>query len=562
MKNILHRSVFWFLIVLVFSLIAIIPLTKSGFYPHHDDIHIIRLYEMHQCFVDLQLPCRWVPDLGGLYGYPLFLFYGPFPYYVGEFLYLLSGSLLLSVKLLFAISFYGSIIGMFLFAKSYFGPKGAAIASFLYAFLPYRAVDLYVRGAMAELFALMCIPFILFAMKKTVETPKARYKVLLAISLFGLLTSHNLSTVMFAPLLVAYAIFLLARAKRWRSVLRIGTGVVVGFLLSSFYTIPQILEKGLVHVETTTMGYFGYTEHFKGIKKLFFDRSFGYGASVREYPGGPTDDMTFQIGIIHWIGACIAGVVALWLWKKGKRKLAVLLFLFEAVFLLSVFLIHPRSIFVWQALPFLAYLQFPWRFLLVVGFVTSFLGGGITLLFPSRRAQILMVVGVYLLCGVFYSSYFQPKEYLQVNDAYYFSPQEWDRQIKRSIFDFLPKSAEAPPAELATVPYEVLDGDVTVRDFSKNSQTISFTTEGTGTVRVSQYYYPGWMASLDGKTEGIAYNNPLGLMTLSVPEGIHKVNFSFEKTEERSISDALTLVGIMAVIFILGGRKVFHGKSH
>src|SRR3989338_7351721 len=197
MKNILHRSVFWFLVVLVFSFIAVIPLAQSGFYPHHDDIHIIRLYEMHQCFNDLQLPCRWVPDLGGLYGYLLFIFYGPLPYYVGELLYLLSGSLLLSVKLLFAISFYGSIIVMFLFAKAYFGPKGAAIASFLYAFLPYRAVDLYVRGALAELWGLMFIPFILFTMKKTVDTPKARYKVLLAFSLFGLLTSHNLSSVMF-----------------------------------------------------------------------------------------------------------------------------------------------------------------------------------------------------------------------------------------------------------------------------------------------------------------------------------------------------------------------------
>ncbi|HLD11831.1 MAG TPA: 6-pyruvoyl-tetrahydropterin synthase-related protein, partial [Patescibacteria group bacterium] len=517
---------------------------------------------MHQCFNDLQLPCRWVPDLGGLYGYPLFIFYGPLPYYVGELLYLLSGSLLLSVKLLFAISFYGSIIGMFLFAKAYFGPKGAAIASFLYAFLPYRAVDLYVRGALAELWGLMFIPFILFAMKKTVDTPKARYKVLLAFSLFGLLTSHNLSSVMFLPILVSYALFLLVRAKRWRSVFRMGIGVVVGFLLSAFYTIPQIFEKSLVHVETTTMGYFGFTEHFKGIKKLFFDRSFGYGASVREYPGGPTDDMTFQIGIVHWIGACIAGVVALLLWKKGKRKLAILLMLFEAVFLLSVFLIHPRSVFVWQALPFMAYLQFPWRFLLVVGFVTSFLGGGITLLSSSRRTQILMVIVVYVLSALFYFSYFQPKEYLQVNDEFYFSAQEWDRQIKRSIFDFLPKSAEAPPAELATVPYEILDGEMTVNDFSKNSRAISFTTEGTGTVRVSQYYYPGWIASLDGNKEAITYNNPLGLMTLAIPEGTHRVHFSFEETTDRSISDALTLVGIMAVIFILGGRKVFHARRH
>src|SRR5258708_7593141 len=96
------KKIWPFIVGLVLSLSLLWPLFQAPFFTHHDDIQTIRLYEMDRCFKDKQIPCRWVPDLGGLYGYPLFNYYAPLPYYFGELIYYFTHSLIISVKLMFA----------------------------------------------------------------------------------------------------------------------------------------------------------------------------------------------------------------------------------------------------------------------------------------------------------------------------------------------------------------------------------------------------------------------------------------------------------------------------
>ena len=64
MKKIFLSHIY-FLIGLLLSLSLLWPLFAAPYFVHHDDVQVIRLYEMNKCFTDHQLPCRWVPDLGG-----------------------------------------------------------------------------------------------------------------------------------------------------------------------------------------------------------------------------------------------------------------------------------------------------------------------------------------------------------------------------------------------------------------------------------------------------------------------------------------------------------------
>src|SRR4051812_2465578 len=107
----------FFLIGLVLTLTLLWPLFAAPYFSHHDDVQWIRLYEMDKCFKDFQIPCRWVPDLGGEYGYPLFNYYAPLPYYIGEFFYFFTHQLLISAKLMFALPFIGCFVFMYLFAR-------------------------------------------------------------------------------------------------------------------------------------------------------------------------------------------------------------------------------------------------------------------------------------------------------------------------------------------------------------------------------------------------------------------------------------------------------------
>ena len=71
------------IVVIVFSVFTVLPFLKSGFFPIHDDTQVARVYEMAKGLADGMLPVRWSADLGYGFGYPVFNFYDPLPYYVG-----------------------------------------------------------------------------------------------------------------------------------------------------------------------------------------------------------------------------------------------------------------------------------------------------------------------------------------------------------------------------------------------------------------------------------------------------------------------------------------------
>lgn len=541
----LHKE---FLIGAVLTVSLLWPLLAAPFFTHHDDVQVIRLFEMDKCFKDHQIPCRWVPDLGGLYGYPIFNYYAPLPYYFGELIYLLTHNFIWSAKIMFAVSFIGSYVFMFLLSKKFFGKLGGSISGIFYAFAPYHAVDFYIRGAMGEMWGLMFFPAIFWAITRLEQNSKISNLLLLGIFLAGLITSHNLSTMIFLPMTLLWVILLFFNRRRKKFLLFSFLSLFLAICLSAFYLFPMMMEKDLVHVDTTTSGYFSYTEHFKGIRKLFLERSWEYGSSVREVPGGEKDKLSYQIGWVHLLGWFLALISLKFLWRRNKRVSTVIIFC-SAVTLLAIFMTHPRSEFVWKTIEPLKYLQFPWRFLMFVIFFVSFLSGGILWLQNNKKLWVLMIVLVVMLNF----SYFRPEKFIQTKDTDYLRGQNWDRVIKRSIFDYLPIYAKEPPAELATERYEILTGDTRVYDFTEGTNWLSFKTETkTHTIiRLSQYYFPDWKILVDGKEIKFDYkNNSLGLMTFILGVGKHTINARLYDTPVRSISNAITLAASLLTLLL------------
>lgn len=550
-----HKE-FFLSLILVLSLLW--PLVTAPFFSHHDDVQVIRLHQMNKCFMDKQIPCRWVPDLGGQYGYPIFNYYAPLPYYFGELVYLLTGSLIISVKLMFALSFVGSFILMYLFARKFWGELGGTVSALFYAYAPYHALDFYVRGAMGEMWALMAFPGIVWSLTKLWEKPNLSNLLLLSSFSALLFTSHNLSMIIFIPLLLALLVFLLINKKSYNFL-----GLVIGsfslaILLSSFYLLPMVVEKRLVHVDTTTYGYFSFTEHFKGLRKVLLDRSWGWGSSIREVPGGERDGMSYQIGWVHLLGWALALYSARSLWHKN-RFLGKLIVLLSLILAFSIFMIHPRSEFIWKLVEPLKYLQFPWRFLSIVIFLIAFLSGSIFLALEKRKLWLWWVLVVLVVALNFF--YFRPEKFIHVTEEQLLTGENWDRQIKRSIFDYLPIFAKEPPAELASSRYEILTGKAEIRDFTEGTNWIKFKADVKEhtIIRLSQYYFPNWIVRVDGKEINVEYmNNNLGLMTFILGEGSHSIEARLHDTLIRSFANWVTLAGlfIFTLLFLLQFKSV------
>lgn len=537
-----------FLIGLILALSLLWPLFAAPYFTHHDDVQIIRIFEMNKCFLDHQIPCRWVPDLGGLYGYPIFNYYAPLPYYFGELVYFITHSLLISAKLMFVFSFIGSYIFMYLLASKFWGKLGGTLSAIFYVFAPYHALDFYIRGAMGEMWGLMFFPAIFYALVKLEEKTNILNLLMMAVFTSFLITSHNLSAMIFLPLVVIWANLLFFKGKNNKFLWFSLCSGVLGILLSAFYIFPVIFEKNLVHVETTIEGYFSYTEHFKGFKKLFLERSWNYGSSIREVPGGERDGLSYQIGWVHLLAWILSLYTTFKLWKQNRWISSVIIFS-SVIILASVFLINPRSEFIWKLVDPLKYLQFPWRFLLLVIFFISFVSGSFFLTFLKDKKYIWILL--FIMVTVLNFFYFKPEKFIQTNDQALLTGQNWDKQIKRSIFDYLPIYAKEPPAELAVVRYQILTGNTKITDYKEGTNWINFKTETKthSIVRLSQYYFPDWKIFVDGKETIVEYkNNTLGLMTIILGEGNHSVNARLYDTPVRSISNAITL---SAAIFTL-----------
>ena len=148
------------LLGLIIVLPTLWPLFRSDFFRMHDWTHVARLVELDLAIKAGQIPPRWAYDFGWGYGMPLFHFYNPLPYYIAEVLYLIKVPAVWAIKAVFGLNFFLGFYFMYLWAKTFWGRYGALVAATAFTYLPYRAVDFYVRGTLGELTAMTFLPLL------------------------------------------------------------------------------------------------------------------------------------------------------------------------------------------------------------------------------------------------------------------------------------------------------------------------------------------------------------------------------------------------------------------
>ena len=536
---------------MLLSLPAIFNLFRSGYFSMHDDIQVMRLYQMEKCFLDGQIPCRWVPDMGAGYGYPLFNFYSVFPYYLGAFFRLFSLSFTTIIKILFALSLLLSGIFVYFLAKEFFGDFGGLVAAVFYIFAPYHAVDIYVRGALAESWAFVFFPLIFWGIYKFIEKGGLSEFLISIFSLMGLILSHNLMTLLFMPIAFLWAVFWLQIKKKKKILWKILLIFLWSISLSSFYLFPSFFEKSLVNIESLVSDYYNFRNHFPTIKQLFFDRSFGYGPSRI----GPFDDMSFQIGLVHWVIAIITGITAILIYLRKKRQeLSLLIFVFF-IWCFSVFMTHSKSVFIWERFSVLSFIQFPWRFLGIVMFVGSFLAGGFANFFSESKKRFLLTLLI-IITILLNFNYFKPEKfYSQKTDQIILSGESWKIQSMGAILDYLPKKVKEVPKELAPEAPWVIEGEALITEYRKRSDFWRFTIDVSGKseakVRVPVFDFPRWEVLIDQKPTAVNSDNLYANIEINIPPGKHTVVGWFKNTPIREIANFITLFSFFCLILLI-----------
>lgn len=526
-----------------------------------DDLQAMRIHQMFSCFQDFQIPCRWVPDMGYQYGYPQFIYYPPSVYYLGAFLHLFGIQIIDSVKILFILGYIFSAWFMFIFLKAFFDGESkektfvnttlpALFGTMLYTYIPYKALEVYVRGALNEFWSLVFYPLIFWAIYQLISKQKLKYVLFLALSIAALLLTHNLMTLIFAPLAILWCLSLLIVKKAWKIIPRIFAGGLLGVGLAASFTLPVVFEGQYVHLESMLGGYFDYRQHFVSLERLLISNRFGYGSSGL----GQDNDLTLSTGQIQWL-VSLVGLGLSFFFVRKHKNIAILAIIFFIAEWGILFLIHQKSSFIWEKLPILFYLQFPWRFLTDSIFLLSILGSVAVFFVAQINKNYAKIFAAVVLIGIFvlHAQFFQPKEWFGISDKDKFSGPFWEKQLTISIFDYLPIYAKLPPNKKAPPLPEILDGEATFTSYKKGSnyQIGKVEVQKEAVVRLPLFDFPGMEVTIDGEKVSHRHDDCrkqeycLGLITFNIKEGKHIIKAKLTDTPVRNISNIITIVSIL-----------------
>ncbi|MGD0523416.1 MAG: 6-pyruvoyl-tetrahydropterin synthase-related protein [Candidatus Microgenomates bacterium] len=538
-------------LILVVGILASRTLFKNNFYWNmHDDLQMMRQLEMEKCFQGAQIPCRWVPDMGYGYGFPLFNYYPPLPYLVGEIFRIVGVNFNNTVKLTFALGIVASGFTMFFLAGEFFDSWGALLSAVFYVWAPYRAVDVYVRGAQNESWSWIWFPLILLFSYRLIKSKKTTHLILFALTLAALLLSHNIMLMIFAPVLAVWIIFWLLRFKAFSIIPKLFVSGLLSLCLSAFFTLPAVFEQKYVHINSLVSDYFQYWAHYATLNQLFISRFWGDGPSVF----GPNDGMAFPVGHFHWI---LGLIISIWLLVKIIRKKKFITVDYIAVFgvlvgLMGAFMSHERSTFIWKAIPILAFVQFPWRFLSLSVLGLSLAAGYLLEITKKFRILIFAVVSLGLI--IFNWNYFKPVHSGPITDAAKFSGEAWRIQQQAGIRDYLPITAVMDPNQARSVLAEVFSGNAKISNSKSGTNWASITTlstPGESIIRFNIFNYPVWRAFIDGKETHIFMDKSeqWGRIYITVPAGSHVVSLKLYNTPLRTITNIISLLSLAGIVF-------------
>ncbi len=541
----------WILVIL-FSLPSIFALfIQRGYFGVSDDMHVAWLYEMVKVIKDGKLHPSFVPDLSFGFGYPLFNFVFPLPFYIGALFYFLGFSLVDSIKLVFALSLILSSVFIYFLLKSFASKYVALLGALIYLYAPYRATDVYVRGAIGESLAFVFLPLVTLSFVNILDWEKGgdnlRWIGLESLSVAGLILSHNITAYMFLPLVFIFPLL----HKNRRGIFYLILSFLGGLLLSSYFWIPAILDSRLVKYDTV----FSYFDHFPTIKQLITPY-FGYGASVP----GPYDGMSFFVGVPQLLILFLGMLVFLFSHKRFSRKEVAIFLWVSILVLVSVFMMNYRSSFLWNAIPFLGYFQFPWRFLSLVVFSSSLFVIALDKLRISKYVCLFLSL---LIAVVSSFAYFKPSEYLGRNDWYYINryipvPQA-SSEYKEISEEYLrlPNLAQRRPTEVLPIFWGEGFLVGTIKNPNGLNVKADLLVENKDGVWVNfrKYDFPGWVVTIDGKEVSHLTGEQYGQILFFVPFGAHEVEITFKEIRRNLFLDFVSLLSLVFILVLVFVRK-------
>ena len=543
-----ENKIYLFIIFLIAFIIVCPLLFSSQFTWTHDSLyHYINISAMNNN-IDLSSFKLFADKVIGTiaydFGWGSGIFYPSFTYYLAVYLFkflnifgISSIFTILKICDFLAILFAG--VFMYIFCKKLFKNSIASlVSSVFYMTFPYFFIDIFVRGALAEMFLFMFVPIVFLGIEYLLEKNYKNFYIFFILGYVGSINCHLVLSVYLTLFVVLFLLFNYKKIFNKKSVVSLCISALVILALCAPFIVPLL--------EHTLNG--NYTIYIDGLSYTI-DKLVDTTISFSDYfsldkPLAWTGELTFTISITVFVCLIFVLINFKRIIKEPTLKFYLAL-IFVTIFMLSPF-------FPWKYVPgLLLNIQFVWRLVLFLSFFSCVFAGYVFLIIKPKLARILSIVAIVIsLLWMFSFSK------MVIMQTYNESEIDLVRQGPATLF-YIPASSykNLEYVESRSKDIIVKKGKADVYDVINETPYLEFNIETDGAIlELPRYYFLGYEVTLNGKKIGYIENEN-GFMQISVKNG-GRVIVKYVGSISYKIAVFIQIITIiLCIIYLLKSHK-------
>lgn len=546
------------------------------------DFHLQNWLEVNRSWHQLVFYPHWAASANYGAGEPRFIFYPPLSWLLGAAL----GSVLPWTWTPFAfvlLAMLAAAVSFRIMAREWMSDRAATLAACLYVANPYLVFVAYERGALAELLAAVWIPLlVLYGLR---NKPSA---LPLALTIAAIWLTNAPAGTMGSYMLAILVLIAALQQKSWALIRRALCAVPVGLGLAAFWLVPALYEQRWVQIARAIGPLMRVQDSFL----------FGYVSPRR----GATSDQAFAAAyhnlVLHmasWVvvSLVISLVTAL---VAARRPRSPLWMPLATMGVLIAALQFRWSGPLWRLVPELKFLQFPWRWMLVLGMIAAALAGFALhpaprlpqksrqrrLLIPPSRFGAIRALAVLLLAagmaGLAAAHFWQPcdeednvrAQMATFRDTGFSGTDEYTPRgaDNSAVQQGLPRVRvlSTPSAESALEednpdweadPKAELPAQIRIARWNNEHMSAAISTDRPGYAVLRLMDYPAWRVTRNGSVVAARLRRSDGLMVVPLTAGRNQIDVRWVTTGDawagRGIS--LTALAITLALALKERRK-------
>jgi hypothetical protein len=541
---------------LLASLAVLLPFFWLGSASGHDfEFHVASWLDVAYQWKHGVLFPRWTAWTNYGFGEPRFIFYPPLSWILGAALSLvLPISWVPAAFILLTQTLAG--LSAFLLLRKLAGTTPAYLGAVFYAANPYALLVSYVRSDFAEQLACAIFPLLFLAALRLASLLGEEKPKLSAISLFAVPFAAVWLCNAPAGVIASYSVAVLfawaALSQRsWRVALRAAGGLALAFGLAGFYLLPAAYEQRWVNIGQALASGLLPTQNFLFTQIADVEHTwFNWVSSF----------CALALILLGSLTALSSGRFA----KNAERSGAstslwgALLLLGSLAALMMFRLTAPM----WNLLPKMRFVQFPWRWMSIVAVVCScFLAAAI----ERRRGWLWFVLVAVLSFPLGY--------FLKQNT--WWDPDEMSTQLAAITSatgyegvdeydplgdDHLDLPKRAPVAKILQPesddsPGEPPSAKIRVETWQTDNHIVSVESSAPARVALRLLNYPAWQVTVNGKAVPPQKPDDLDQMLVPIEAGQSEIQVRFVRTPDQTAGIAVSILSLLLAGGLLVQRK-------